>query len=294
MMTKAFYYFSKCVKNPNSIRLFRVCIYLYVLMFTLLLLPAFNEIYGPKSFLLPYYKMPSRLLYFLDPLNYINIRNLHWFMLTILILAVLTFLIKRNKRWLSVLIYFSYSALYHKAAALQNGGTNLILLLLFFLIFVDEEDKKKGLNTFITNLAVLTIKFQIVFMYFVAGVYKFQGELWLNGSALYHVLSIDEYSHPLIQPFIEDNLMLKVLTWTTLALQLLFPLLIWFKKTKGIMIIAGTIFHLAIAFVVGLFDFGIAMIVAYTIFYDESKSSDLLNKFQIPKLKAYFYRQINS
>ncbi|HEU4716608.1 MAG TPA: hypothetical protein VFU15_02195, partial [Bacteroidia bacterium] len=55
-------------------------------------------------------------------------------------------------------------------------------------------------------------------------------------------------------------------TYLTLVLQLAFPLTIWFRKTRTVTMITGIVIHLLIIFLMGITDFGLIMIAAYSLF----------------------------
>jgi len=56
------------------------------------------------------------------------------------------------------------------------------------------------------------------------------------------------------------------LTYATIIYQLLFPMLIWFRRFKIYFFSFGIIQHLLIAFGMGLFSFGVIMAICYILF----------------------------
>jgi hypothetical protein len=60
-----------------------------------------------------------------------------------------------------------------------------------------------------------------------------------------------------------------ILNYGALLYQSIFPLLIWIKRIKAPLLVVGCLFHLGIAVMLNLWDFGMAMIVGYTLFLDE-------------------------
>ena len=116
------------------------------------------------------------------------------------------------------------------------------------------------------------MQFQVVFVYFCAGLYKLQGDLWQNGMALYYTLQVPEYSHPWATEFVlAYPTIASLATHSILLFQYLFPVLIFVPQTRRLMIIWGILFHIGIAFVMGLSMFGLYLIIAYTLFLNEEE-----------------------
>jgi hypothetical protein len=136
----------------------------------------------------------------------------------------------------------------------------------------------------ISNFAFFAMRLQVVFLYLVASYYKLQGETWIDGTAFYYVLYNDMYSHPWFKNiFIDNTFVIKSVSWFTLLFQMLFPVLVWIKKTKNIMLMAGVFLHVMIAWVMGIVDFGVIMILMYTLFNSESFNSKLRLIFSLRK-----------
>ena len=157
------------------------------------------------------------------------------------------------------------------------------------LLFIDEEAKNtphsywKTIKLTIANFTFLAIKLQVVCLYLVASYYKMQGETWIDGTAFYYVLYNDMYTHPwFTKLFIDNTFVIKSVSWFTLLFQLFFPILVWIKLTKNVMLFAGIFLHLMIAWVMGIVDFGIIMILMYTLFNSEAFNTRLLAFFKKP------------
>ncbi|MCG6197984.1 HTTM domain-containing protein, partial [Anoxybacillus sp. LAT_38] len=59
------------------------------------------------------------------------------------------------------------------------------------------------------------------------------GEVWHNGTAVYYILQVDEYSHPFFQNLILQNDFLIVLsTYASVIVKLAFPFLLFNRCTK--------------------------------------------------------------
>ncbi len=273
------------VLQPHTIFLYRKAVYLYLLIFTCLQLPISHSLWSSDAVLVPFNYEGNIFLQSLNLLSHPNLSNFY-LLLALLLLAVLliSFFVKAQ-RLLSFLIFFLYSNLYYRTIAIQNGGGDLLHLQLFYLFLMDENSssmhsgKKKTMAVALTNYAFIASQVQVCIVYFVSSYYKLQGTQWMDGSALHYVFLNDEYSLGFLKNSVTSvDSILKIMTWFVLAFQLLFPLLIWIKKFKPLLLFAGIILHFFIAFGMGIVDFGILMLVMYLLFVNEAWSLSWRNK----------------
>jgi len=257
----------------------------FLLCNTLLLLSYSKTLYGQYSYFLPFEKHNNAILNFLNLLEKPSMAANWKIFVGAQILSILACLFLPYKRFSTILVYFFTMTLYHKAIPVQNAGFNLLVMVLFFLIFIDENADNikhpllKTLNITVSNFAVWAARFQVIILYVVASYFKLSGEIWLNGTAFYYVLLNYTYCHPWVKYLlIDSSFLIHAITWFALGFQMLFPVLIWFKQTKFIMLVLGVLFHLMIIFVMGIADFGIIMILMYLLFY--------VPKFLQPKLAS--------
>jgi hypothetical protein len=155
-----------------------------------------------------------------------------------------------------------------------TAGDYLLSQLLFFNIFFSFKTSVKpvfnDLKTALHNTALIGIKLQVCLAYAMAAWFKFGDASWLSGMAVYQTFQIPEYSSPFLASLPLGLCM--VLNYATMAYQLLFPVFIWFRPFKIYLLAFGVLQHLVIAFGMGLFSFGIIMIICYILFlkYDYS------------------------
>ena len=160
-----------------------------------------------------------------------------------------------------------------------TAGDYLLNQLLFFNIFFSFKSSKNAVahdvKTALHNTALLGIKIQVCFAYVLAAWFKFNDPDWLNGLAVYQTFRVPEYATPFLASLPLGVCI--VLNYATMAYQLLFPVLIWFRPLKIYLLAFGILQHLVIAFGMGLFSFGIIMIICYILFlkYDDRVPADL-------------------
>ena len=276
-------------QSPNTKRLVRLTIFSWLLLNTLILLPEAAEFWSPNAYI---------------PLSIFDSQNLtHWYGRLILhplvqdhyelfvagqIAACLFGIFGRWPRIAAILIHFFTTNLWNKQWVTLDGGCNLIEILIVYLFFMDSSAKRKtSYLTPLSNLALLMIKLQVLCVYVTAGWAKLNGEMWRSGMALYYILQADQYTHPIIGKFLVDNPLLSNLgTYFTLAFQISFPFLVWNKRTRFFSLIAGVLLHSQIMLVMGLPMFGLAMIISYTAFFDDTWSKKILS-FVSPRRKIH-------
>jgi hypothetical protein len=278
---------SKAFGRVNTIKLFKASILIFLFCYTLQLLSVAHMFFGPGNYMVPYYKSNN---IFLKPLNLLEGKQYsayYLFFLFGLLGSILSYFFLPFKRISLIVCYVFMMNIYHKTAPLQNGGFSLLTIMLFILLFINEESEKtknpylRTAQFSIANIGFIAMRMQVVILYMVASYYKLQGESWMDGTAFYYVLYNDLYSHPMFAAtLINQTIFIKLVTWFTLLFQLLFPILIWIRKTKKMMLVLGIILHFMIAWVMGIVDFGIIMILMYILFNSESYNTRLLYLFK--------------
>lgn len=276
----------------KTIKLFRASLLVFVFLYVLQFLPIAKSYFGPGNYMVPYYKSSNILL---KPLNLLEGEQFSQYYLLFLygiLGSILAFFFLPFKRLSLIITYVLLMNIYHKTAPLQNGGFSLLTMVLFMLLFIDEDaiytknNYWRTIKLTIANLTFLAIRLQVVTLYMVASYYKMQGETWIDGTAFYYVLYNDMYTHPLFTNlFIDNTFVIKSVSWFTLLFQLFFPILVWIKATKNIMLFAGIFLHVMIAWVMGIVDFGVIMILMYTLFNSEKFNEKLYNLFSLKKAR---------
>jgi hypothetical protein len=154
--------------------------------------------------------------------------------------------------------------LFYSAIEVFNSGMMVMNIMAFYLIFYNATRHAQWLNKGIYMMCAA----QVIIIYGVSAMFKLRGEQWLEGDILYFVMQTPHFVSAWIRDsaLISCNTLLTTLGYLALAYQLLFPLLVFWKRGAWYFIIFGVLFHLFIAFFMHLYDFGFAMIVCYALF----------------------------
>lgn len=188
---------------------------------------------------------------------------------TLAIVAALCFALGIGGR-LTTLVNFLFFWSWSNATTLVgDGGDNILRIMLFYLLFADLYQRlRPGATTLwrqvlaIThNFALLAVALQLSMLYLTAGLQKVQGEMWREGTALYYILQVDEFSNPALARLFLNNLPLVVFaTYGTIFMQLAYPWLLLHLRTKRLAVVAMATLHLGILMTMNLISFSLIMI----------------------------------
>jgi len=128
------------------------------------------------------------------------------------------------------------------------------LILLFYLMLcpcgavlsVDALFKKRAGPVYVHPWPLRLIFVQMIFIYFVNGLYKLFGASWLEGDSLHYVLgdlALTRFSQ--LQAPIPHRVT-QIMTWSVLIWEVSFPVLVLEKWTRRIALVVGVLFHLGI------------------------------------------------
>jgi hypothetical protein len=137
---------------------------------------------------------------------------------------------------------------------LDNAGDTVRLILLFYLMLcpcgavwsVDAWFTKRTGPVYVHPWPIRLIFVQMIFMYFLNGLYKLLGPDWQDGSSLHYVvgdLTLTRFSQQALALPIEVT---RFLTWSVVAWEVTFPLFVLWKWPRQIALTFGVLFHLGI------------------------------------------------
>ena len=257
--------------------LYAIVVGMIVLSDAVLRLPLVNLIYGKEGGLRPMSEFVYRRegegflgqilsLYQWQPMPY--------FMLAAAMGVSILLIVSKHKFALSLLLCFVVLAIDFRNIGLLDGSDGVMLTTFPFFImsYIFELGQGKAytysalLNRWqpqinkvlhtISFYATIGFMIQICFIYFFTAFHKYETEMWQQGIALYYVLRINEFSFTDWNiPLSQNELFVKFSTYFTLIWEFTFPLFIWFKRTKWLVILAGIGFHIGIYILMRIDDF---------------------------------------
>ncbi|HTF17067.1 MAG TPA: hypothetical protein VK658_03280 [Chryseolinea sp.] len=152
-----------------------------------------------------------------------------------------------------------------------DGGDVVAFMLSVWAIFMvppraTASPYAASIQTVLYNIARLCCCLQFVFLYAASGVDKLKSNLWTTGKAFESMRMAGGIINPGFPAWLATPFWDVTLTWSTILLEIMFGLLIWFRPWQPALILAAVVFHLGIWWMLDLPDFALLMIVAVMIF----------------------------
>ncbi|MGW0331596.1 HTTM domain-containing protein [Streptomyces sp. NPDC003011] len=128
------------------------------------------------------------------------------------------------------------------------------------------------IGNIVHNGALLVIMAEACLIYATAGWYKIQGSRWQDGTAVYYPLHLDYFSPwPALADLLSaSGTAVMLVTYGTVAVQVAFPFTLFHRRVKNVLLAAMIVEHVAIAVLLGLPFFSLAMIAADAVFLPTS------------------------
>lgn len=292
------FFFTK--QSPVPISLFRIIYGALVIATLLLLRPDWLPWYGVQGWV----SLPTALK--LEPGNRLNlfsvlphsdawIESLFWFSLSSAILLTIGLFTRLN----SVLVFICLTSIQQRNLYITHGGDTFLRLAGFFLIFAPagaafSVDRLIRLRRRKESPAIQSrspwaqrmIQLQLSFLYLVTFLLKIKGAPWLQGTALFYVYHLDELKRfPLPAWFFKPTI-LKLGSWSALALDFSLGVLIWVKEFRYPLLALGFLFHLWLEYSLNIPLFQWDILSAYVLFVDPVDMRRLWNRIRL-KLPAH-------
>ncbi len=258
-------------------RLFSRLVYLWVLVVVVCVYPISFDLMGPEGYTLRMPMGDGLRKNFVYMLIYSPERFYLVFGLTVVSCILSLFriggIISRVGVWLGFLIMSS--SLY----LVFNASGRLAVNWLFLMIFL-FWNPSNSITWLSTRLFMWAARIQFLIVYVISGLFKILDDDWLQGRAVHYLSFVKHFTPEWWASVIQNYPWIGVvLNYVIMAYLLLFPGLIWIKPFKRSLLIVGAGFHLYIAFVMGLYEFGILMLLGYVLFLDIRSLKRLLEPF---------------
>lgn len=174
-------------------------------------------------------------------------------------------------------IWFLVLNIHNKLYPTLTGGDYLLNQFLLFNCFLRagrllQLSRLQEFKVMLHNLGVVAVMAQVCLVYLLSALAKCADPAWLSGNAVYAVSLVRHYS-PGSGPHLHQGGLSAFLNYTVLFYQLLFPVLIWFRRIKKPFILLGLLMHLCIALLMGLPLFGAVMMAGYIYFWPYRKTN---------------------
>jgi hypothetical protein len=265
------------LEPPTPVALFRILYGLLVTANLLMLRREWLTWYGPRGFMsletMRRMAIPPQINFFyLIPATDTAANTFFWAFLGCAILLTLGFM----TRFASVAVYMCLLSIQMRNVYILNGGDAFLRVTCFFLMFapagsvlsidhllrVRREEGARAVPL-TSPWALRLIQIQVAVVYFSTFYWKTMGAPWINGTALYYILRLDDFRR---FPMPHSLALLKFLTWLTLFIEFAMGVLVWFKELRYPVLIATLCLHLGIEYAMNLPIFEWIMIASLVTF----------------------------
>ena len=217
------------------------------------------------------------------------------------IALAIIFILGWRTRIVTPIMLLMLVALHSNNNFMLNGGDTLMRITLLFMVFANLSEHysldarrrtrrptppRRLVPAHISNAAhntgLILCCFQIVVVYTTSGIWKLVGDDWLDGSALFYALRIDNFMlYPAINELLwQSNLVIYIGTFLALWIQTLFVILILWRPTRIFTLISLIFMHLGIGLLLGLWPFSLAMIALDMLFIRDATWTTGLQRIQ--------------
>jgi Vitamin K-dependent gamma-carboxylase len=281
-------------QSPVPIALFRIVYGMLVIGTLWLLRPDWFNWYGTHAWL----SLPTALrlepglrmnLFLIIPQSDAWINALFWIILSSTVLLTFGLFTRIN----SILVFICLNSIQQRNLYITHGGDTFLRLAGFFLIFAPagaalsldrliriRRGKESSRIQLRSPWAQRMIQLQLSLMYLTAFLLKIQGTTWLHGTALFYAYHLEELKRFPIPAWFFHPIVLKLGSWSALALEFSLGVLIWVKEFRYVLLALGLLFHLWLEYSLNIPLFQWDILSAYILFIDSDDLSDFVSSFR--------------
>jgi uncharacterized membrane protein YphA (DoxX/SURF4 family) len=219
---------------------------------------------------------PSMSLFEILPQTDLAVNIFFWAFLACAVMLMMGFM----SRFTAVAVYMCIGSIEMRNGFILNSGDTLMLVCGFFLMFapsgaalsvdhwlrIRRGKEDAGVPLF-SPWAQRMLQIQTAIVYFATFYWKTLGILWMNGTAVYYALRLEDF-HRFPLPPLHNLFLIKSLTWLTLLIEFSLAVLIWFKELRYPVLLAGLCLHLGIEYAMNIPLFEWMIVATYVNFID--------------------------
>lgn len=189
----------------------------------------------------------------------------------------------------------------HRNQLIYDGEDTVFRIFAFLLIFLPLADTL-SVDAYLKSRrggagdpgrpraawALRLIQIQTVLIVLCSVLEKLRGPEWIDGTAMYYVSRMEDLfgRFPVPSAPFEWMPAVALITWSVLGVELWLPILIWFKLTRRLVLVAAILFHLGIDYTMNLFLFQWIMVLGWLTFVEREDLRTLRGKFESLKRRV--------
>ncbi len=172
----------------------------------------------------------------------------------------------------ALVVFVCAASLHHRNPYVANSGDRLFVILAGLSVAMPLGHRVRLLGPWrdagalAPGWSVRLGQLQIAYVYSFSALAKLGHERWRAGLALQDVLASPLYAE---WPTSVGTPVVQLITWGTLAFELGFPLLVWFRRFRPWCLAVGVAFHLGIDVAMTVPMFSAVMLASYALFLDD-------------------------
>jgi hypothetical protein len=179
--------------------------------------------------------------------------------------------------WSAGVAFVTLASLQHRNPLVGYGGDDALRIMTFLLIFSRAGDvasidawwagprvRAADASPWCTRLMQL----QVSIVYLQAFLSKFAGETWRQGSAVYYAVEVPKFRRYRLPRWARTLTGARLLTWTTLAVELALGSIVWIRECRLPVVLAGLAMHAGMEVFMNLHLFGAVMAACLLLFLD--------------------------
>ncbi len=176
------------------------------------------------------------------------------------------------------LIFLAHTSLQHRTPQILNSGDRLFAIVALLAVAMPLGHRwsvaswwrrRRGVAAPYASIwGLRLLQIQIAYVYANTAMAKAIVPRWRHGRALYDVLASPVFAE--WPSYIDFAPVIYAMTWGTLVFEFGFPTLVWLRKAKPYVLLAGVGFHLMIDMLMLIPMFSWIMIVSYAAFLEDS------------------------
>ncbi|MDJ0728656.1 MAG: Vitamin K-dependent gamma-carboxylase [Crocosphaera sp.] len=303
--TKKLYNFWFAKESTLNLGIFRIVFGLFI--FNILFLSYFhwNDYYGVNGIISLERFINARGGWFLASLKSIfalsNYPQFIWIIYGLGLVTTLCFIIGLGTRIVTIILYIFWLSLCNRNSAIIDSKDIVIQMLLFYSCFAPLGNHLSVDNIFrgkllrkrrkiihytpakqsVWGLRLLQISIALIYPF--SAIDKLYSDLaWREGSIMYYISLYDAWFRFTDVDLLHNYFLSIMTTYSALILEFMFPILVWFKRTKYWILSMMALFHISIAIVMNEFvlQFSLVMLISYILFLDSEAIKKIVSKFK--------------
>jgi len=256
--------------------IFRIAFGAYLALYFARLIPWGDELFS-RDGVVARVKFSATSRLFPDVLARLDSPRLITVFLALLVVGSVLFALGVYRRPIAVVLWYGWACLFNRNVLIENPATPYIGLLLVLTATIPATEpwrfkQKDYFNDefFVPRLTWVTAWLLLAVGYTLSGLAKIHSPSWVDGSALLHLMNT-----PVARPGMLRDLVLSLppaavagLTWSAVALEILFlPLIVW-RMTRPFAWGAMIALQIGMMLVMRSTDLAVAMLLVHLFTYD--------------------------